>query len=309
MNENSNLTTESNFSNPVPPDKKPKGGLLLAILLGLLTFVVTGLLALVVIILFLPFGINLATILVAGFWGGYIVLQFALFILFALLGDFGTAVISWFINRSKKLASITFVSALIFQIIAIAVVIPATLKKSQETMNAGIAKEKSYTQYATINYVSVDPQEPFKFSYALNGKMTEVTLFKKLVFNIPVTVSQAGSYDVNVQYTSDSSFYANSDSSPNTKQILDIGNHVVKIEFVAGAAPNLGYELPSSVHGRALVQLDYLASKNELLDSMRSDNTVDQKVLQQFMKDEGLDQGASSNPTVNKFVGRKEVQF
>lgn len=303
------MEPEPNFSTPPLPNEKPKGSLIIAILLGLLTFVVTGILAVIIIVVLLPFKINLATLLLFGAWGGYAAIQFGLFILFALLGDFGTAVISWFVSRSKKLASITFVSALVFQIIALAVIIPATLKKSQETMNAGIAKENSYTQYAIIGDVSVDPQEPFKFSYALNGKMAEVSLYKKLIFNIPVFVSQAGAYQVNVQYTSDSSFYANSDSSPNTKQILDIGNHVIKIEFVAGAAPNLGYELPSSIHGKASVQLDYLALKKELLDSLKSDNTVDQKVLQQFMKDEGLDQGVNPNSTVNKFVGRKEVQF
>jgi hypothetical protein len=143
----------------------------------------------------------------------------------------------------------------------------------------------------------------------LNGKLIETTLFKRLVFNIPVSVSHAGAYEVNVQYSSDSSFYANSDSSPSTKQILDAGNHIIKVEFIAGVAPNLGYELPSFVHGRALVQLGYLASKKELLSSLQSDNTVDQKVLKQFMKDEGLDQGVNPDSTVNKFVGKKEVQF
>ncbi len=114
---------------------------------------------------------------------------------------------------------------------------------------------------------------------------------------------------VNIQYSSDSSFYANSDSLPNIKQILDIGNHVIKIEFIAGAAPNLGYEFPNSVHGKALVQLDYLALKTELLNFLKSGDTVDQKALQQFMKNEGLDQSVNSNSTVNKFVGQKEIQF
>lgn len=267
--------------NQVLPDEKPKGNLVIAILLGLLTFIVTGILAVVLMVIFLPFKINIAALLLVGAWGGYAAIQLGLFILFALLGDFGTAVISWFVNRSKKLASITFVSALIFQIIALAVVIPATLKKSQETMNAGIAEEKSYTQYAIIGDITVDPQEPSNFSYALNGKLIETTLFKKLVFNIPVAVSHIGVYKVNVQYTSNSSFYANSNSSPSTKQIFDVGNHVIKIEFIAGVAPNLGYELPSSVHGRVSVQIDYLASTKELLDSLKSDNTVDQKILQQ----------------------------
>ena len=303
------MESRPNFSTKLLPNGKPKGGLMPAILLGLLTFVVTGIFAVIIIVILLPFKINLATLLLFGVWSGHVATQLGLFILFALLGDFGTAIISWLVNRSKKLASITFVSALIFQIIALTVVIPAILKKSQETMSAGITKENSYTQYATIGDVSIDPQEPFRFPYASNGKMTEVPLYKKLIFNIPVSVSQPGVYEVNVQYTSDSSFYANSDSLPNTKQKLDIGNHIIKIEFVAGAAPNLGYELPSSVHGKASVQLDYLTLKKGLIDSLKSGNAVDQKVLQQVMKDENLDSGVNPSSTVNKFVERKEVQF
>lgn len=312
------MIPESNFSTPTLPSEKPKGGLILAILLGLLTFVVTGVISLVIAIPFffldkISESFN-PIVIIAGIFGlrelgGFFAAQFILIAIFALLGDFGTAIISWFINRSKKLASITFVSALVFQIVAIAFVLPATLKKSQETMNAGIEREKSYEQYATIGDVSFEPQEPFKFSYALNGQLTEASLFKKLVFAVPVSVSRAGIYEINVRYSNNSSFYANSNSSPSVRQPLNVGAHVVKIEFIADEAPNLGYESPSSVQGKASIQLDYLASKKELLDSLKSDSTVDQKVLQQFMKDEGLDQGASPDSTVNKFVERKEVQF
>lgn len=312
------MIPESNFPTPALPSEKPKGGLILAIFLGLLTFVVTGVIALVIAIPFLFLGKISESfnpiVIIAGIFGlrelgGFFAAQFILIAVFALLGDFGTAVISWFINRSKKLASITFVSALIFQIIAVAFVLPATLKKSQETMNAGIEREKSYEQYATIGDISVEPQEPFKFSYALNGQLTEAPLFKKLVFTIPLSVLRAGTYDVYVKYSGKSNFYANSNSSPNIRQTLSVGIHLVKIEFVAGEAPNLGYEAPKSVQGKASIEVNYLASKRELLDSLKSDGTVDQKVLQQFMKDEGLDQGVSPDSTVNKFVERKEVQF
>jgi hypothetical protein len=295
--------------NKTLPNEKSKGSLIVAVLLGLLTFVITGILAAIIIIVLLPFKINLAALLLYGAWGGYAAIQFGLFALFILLGDVATAVVSWFVNHSKKLASVTFVSALIFQIVALAIIIPTTLKKSQETMNAGIAQEESYEQYAVIEDVKVEPQEPFKFTYALNGKLTEALLFKKLVFTIPISVSHAGPYEINIQYTSNSNFYANSNSPSTVKQVLNVGTNTVKIEFVAGNAPNLGYELPSSVKGDVIIQLNYLASKKELLDSLKSDSNVDQKVLQQFMKDEGLDQGVSSDSTVNKFVERKEIQF
>ena len=139
------MIPESNFSNPTLPNEKPKGGLILAILLGLLTFVVTGAIALVIAIPFLFLGKISESfnpiVIIAGIFGlrelsGFFAAQFILIAFFALIGDFGTAIISWFINRSKKLATVTFVSALIFQIISIAIVLPATLKKSQETMNS-----------------------------------------------------------------------------------------------------------------------------------------------------------------------------
>jgi len=315
MNENSNLITESNFSNPVPPDKKPKGGLLLAILLGLLTFIVTGVIALVIAIPFFFLGKVSESfnpiVIIAGIFGlrelgGFFAAQFILILFFALLGDFGTAIISWFINRSKKLATVTFFSALIFQIIAVAIVLPATLKKSQETMNAGIEREKSFEQYATIGNVSFETQEPFSESRGINGKLVEVSLFKKLVIVVPISVSRTGIYQVNVQY-SDSEI--GSTPMKDVKQTLNVGDNTIKVEFLSNESREYGYVSPKSVGGTAQIQLSYLASQQELLDSLKSDNTTDPKVLQQFMKDEGLDQGVNSNPTVNKFVGRKEVQF
>lgn len=282
---------------------------MVAVLLGLLTFVVTGVAALIIIIALLPFGINLAAILLYGAWGGFIGAQVGLFILFVLFGDFCTAVISWFVTGSKKLSVVTFVSALIFQAMAITLMVPATMKTTQTFKEATIAAEESYTQYATMGNVSVEAQEPFTFPYYLDGELIEAPLFKKLVFTVPVAVTQAGTYSIYLKYTSNSINYANSKSPSDITQFLDAGEHLVRIEFVAGAAPNLGYEAPSTVQGRAEVTLSYVASKQELMNSSGPKSAFEQKIYQQFLEDERLNQAAPSRATVNKFVERKEVQF
>lgn len=240
-------------------------GLIPAILLGLLTFVVTGLVAFIIVIVLLPFGINLAEILLAGFWGGpgYALAQAGLFILFILLGNFCTALISWFIHRSRKLAAATFVSALAFQGVVFVILVSGAMKQAQMIKEETIAGENAYTQYATMGDVRIEPQEPFNFSYFLDGEPVEVKMFKKLVFNVPVSVTKAGTYMVEVYYSDNGSSYANSKSSPNVTMALDAGDHVIKVEFVAGKAVNLGYEAPASVQGRAVVDLSYLSSTKE----------------------------------------------
>jgi|GEM_PF-2092965 len=222
-------------------------------------------------------------------------------------------------EKNKKRAVLILWVAILFLILGVALFFlgasnirsnfESTALKGAETMNAGIAEEKAYEQYATIGDVNIEPQGSTTFINAVNGKMTEVSLFKKLVFTVPISVSHAGTYEIYVRYNSNSSFYANSDSPSNFRQVLGVGDHIIKLEFVAGEAPNLGYESPKSVQGKVSIELNYLATRKELLDSMKSDNTVGQKVLQQFMKDEGLDQGVNTDSTVNKFVGKKEVQF
>jgi hypothetical protein len=309
------MIPKSNFSNPNLPSEKSKGGLNVAILLGIPTFVITPVIALVISIPFFFLGkisesFNLILI-IAGIFGlqelgGFFAAQCILLAFFALLGDFGAAIISWFINRSKKLAAVTFASALIFQIIAAAVVLSLTLNKSQETMNAGIEREKSFEQYAAIGDVSFEVQESFSESRAINGKLVEVSLFKKLILIVPITVSRAGTYQINAQYK-DSEI--GSTPRKDVIQALDVGANTVRITFLANESREYGYSSPKSTKGTAQIQLSYLASQQELLESLKLDSTADQKVFQQFMKDEGLDKGVNPNSTVNKFVGRKEVQF
>jgi hypothetical protein len=289
--------------------------LLQAIALGLLTFVVTGVIAFVIAIPYFLLGTAAAGLdpitIIAGIFGlrelgGFFAAQFILILLIALLGDFGTAIISWFVNRSGKLAAVTFVSALAFQVIAVAVVVPATMKMSQAIMEAGSEHESAFERYAIIGEVTFELQEPFTDSRGIDSRLVEVSLFKKLILVVPISVSRAGPYNVFARYTDHSEF--GETLVKEVRQTLSAGSNIVRIEFLPHQSRQYGYPSPKSVGGSAEIQLSYLVSRKALLGSLVSDRIIDQKILQQFMKDEGLDKGAKP-AIVNKFVGRKEVQF
>ena len=72
---------------------------------------------------------------------------------------------------------------------------------------------------------------------------------------------------------------------------------------------NYGYWSPGSVCGNAEVQIFYLASKKEAVKNLESGSSVDGKILKRFTEDEGLDKEIKTNPIINKFVGRKVIQF
>lgn len=311
---------DSNFPNQnIPEAQSPKGKLPVAILLGLLTFVVTPVVAIIVAVPFFFLGKISESfnpiVIIAGIFGlrelgGFFAAQFILITFLALLGDFGTAIISWFINRSKKLATITFVSALIFQFVSVAVVLPATIRKSQETIQSGIESEKSYQQFAQIGDVSFDVQEPYSDVEIGNRHPEYGPMYKKLRILIPVSVSQPGTYQVNVRYSFSKGGESGNAPMRDATATLGIGTQTMQVEFLAHEISSYGFWSPASVGGIAEVQLSYLASEKELLDKIGSDSTIDQKILEQFLKDEGLDKReAQTKPTINKFIERKEIHF
>lgn len=299
--------------------RSSKGKLAIAILLGLLTFVVTPVVAIIVTTPFLFLGkisesfnpiIIIASIFGLRELGGFFAAQFILIAFLALFGDLVTAIISWFINRSKKLATITFVSAIVFQCVSVAIVFSVTIKKSHETIQSGIEHEQSYQQYAQIGDASFDVQEPYSDPEIDNRHPEYGPMYKKLRVLIPVSVSQPGTYQVNVRY----SFAKNgeSGSTPMKEMVatLGIGTQAMQIEMLAHEISSYGFWSPASVSGTAEVQLSYLVSEKELLNKIDSDSKVDQKILEQFLKDEGLNQQeAQTKPTISKFIERKEFHF
>ncbi len=171
-----------------------------------------------------------------------------------------------------------------------------------KNIEAGIAREKSYEQYATIGDVSFELQEPFSESRGINGKLVEMSLFKKLILVVPISVSQAGTYKVNVDYSDNEVGYA---LIRNSEQNLNVGINTVKIEFLASESFNNGYSSPQSSKGVARVRLSYLMMRQEFLESL---NASERKKVEQFMINY---EGSNINPNVPvyKFIGRKEIQF
>jgi hypothetical protein len=292
---------------------------LLAVFLGLLTFVVTPLVAIVILLPFLLLGkISEAfnpTIIISKIFelrglGGFLTAQFTIIGVSAFIGDFATAIISWLINHSKKLATISFVSALIFQFVSVAIIFTLTIKDSKETMMAEIRSEKVYQQFAKIGNVGFKVQEPYSDIEIDNLHPEYGLIYKKLQINIPVSVSQAGVYQVHVRYSFSKANKTGGTPMKNTTKNFCVGEHTMQVEFFAREISNYGFWSPASVGGTVDIQLSYLASENELLDKINSDSAIDKNIFDQFLKDEGLKTRlAKAKPTINKFVERKAIQF
>jgi hypothetical protein len=292
---------------------------LLAVFWGLLAFVVTPLVAIVILLPFLLLGkisesfnptIIISKIFELRGLGGFFTAQFTVIGVSALIGAFATAIISWLINHSKKLATITFVSALIFQFVSVAIIFTLTIKDSKETMMAEIRSEKVYQHFAKIGNVGFEVKEPYSDIEIDNLHPEYGLLYKKLQINIPLSVSQAGVYQVHFRYSFSKANKTGGTPMKNTTKSFGVGEHTMQVEFLAHEISNYGFWSPASVGGTVDIQLSYLASENELLDKISSDSAIDKKIFDQFLKDEGLKTRlAKAKPTINKFVERKAIQF
>lgn len=297
----------------------PKERVLFAATLGLFTFVITPLLA---VFLAFPFSFlvkaseNLHPVAIISWLlglqslGGFFAAQAIVGALLNLAGDAATAFLSWFIYRSKKLAVITFASALIFQVVEIAIVLPIRLRKAQSFAKKGIESEKSYEQFAKIGDVSFEVLDPYSDNTIGNSHPEHGPKYKILRIKVPISVSRAGAYQVNARYSFSRAGETGGTPMKAATQTLEIGKDTVTIEFAANEGSGYGYWSPSLVGGSAEIRLSYLASQKELLDRLKLDPAEDRETLKQFMKDEGLNsRKASLNPTIYKFVERKMISF
>ena len=310
---------ESNSPNQNIPEIRSKRQSLLAISLGLLTFIVTPLVTILIVLPFLLFGeiseaFNPTIIItkISGLrgLGGFFAAQFILIGLFALIGNFATAIISWLINHSKKSAILTFLSALTLQFVTVAIILPITIKQSQKTMVAGIEHEKAFRQFAAIGNISYEVQEQYSDREISNLHPEYGPIYKKLKIVVPISVSRTGAYLVTAQYSFSKEVVEGNTPIKKITQTFDTKDHVVIIEFLANeVGGNYGYWSPGSVGGNAEVQIFYLASKKEAVKSLESDASIDENILKRFMEDEGLDKEIKTNQIINKFVGRKVIQF
>jgi len=296
-------------------EKSPRSTLL-AIALGLLTFIITPLVALLFALLISKTGQAFnPLVMIAKFFslqglGGFFIAEIMLISIIALLGNFIVAIISWSISRSKKLAAITFCSALVFQFVSAAVSIPISMRRSGEIARQGIETERSYQQFAKIGNVSYEVKEPGSDIEMGNSHPEYGPKYKKLEIIIPVSVVRAGTYLITAKYGYSSGELRRSTSSKEITQTFSAGDHTVKIEFLANQISGYGYWSPGVVGGKTKLQLYYLASKKELFEKIKANSLMDKQMLEQFIKDEGGEEELNNTElTVNKFVERKEVQF
>jgi len=262
-----NFSVSKNFDHKGEREKNS----LLAIFLGLLTFAVTPFVALFFSLPFLipgliPESYNPIIIInsITGFTEatGYFAAQFIFIGLLALLGDFITGVISLFINnRSKKSAFITFVSAFVFQVLFLAIVIPVTAKVSNKIMETGIEHERAYQKFAKIGKATFKTEGQFTATEVKNPHPEYGPLYKKLQILIPVSVLHKGSYQINVRY----SFPENGNiSTPlkTTTGYFDAGEHTMLVEFLYNEISSYGYWSPDSAKGFANIELSYISTNS-----------------------------------------------
>ncbi len=310
----------TSYSNPISDNRRSKKNLLGAIFLGLLTFVITPLVAFILTIPFffidqIPESFN-PIVIIAGIFGlnelgGFFLAQFIFILLLTLIGNFITAIISWFINGSRKMAAITFFSAFFFQFIVVAFTIPSTMEQSLKTIESGIEAEKSYQQFAEIGDIGYEIQ-PYPASVPIGNTFPEYgPMGEKLQVIVPISVDQEGTYLVTAQYRTSKGRLKSNTPINNTTQYLSAGDNVVRVEFNANeSGGSYGFWSPSYVGGTAQIQLFYLASEKEVLDKITSNQALDKRIIERFLEDEGLDRrAAQTEPTVNKFVGRKIFEF
>jgi hypothetical protein len=194
--------------------------------------------------------------------------------------------------------------------VSVAIIFTVTIKNSRETMTAGIKSEKTYQQFAKIGAVGFEVQEPYSDIEIGNRHPEYGLMYKKLQIIIPVSVSQAGVYQVHVRYSFSKAKNTGSTPMKNTTENFGVGEHTMHVKYLAHEISNYGFWSPASVGGTVEIQLSYLASEKELLDKINSDSAIDKKILDQFLKDKGLKTNvANTTPTINKFVERKVIQF
>ncbi|MBI3440403.1 MAG: hypothetical protein HY052_01120 [Proteobacteria bacterium] len=203
---------------------------------------------------------------------------------------------------------VTFVSALVFQSIYVAISLPRSFRHSEETLNADLEREKSFEQYATIGDVSFDLQEPYSDKRGINGELVELSLFRHLAIIVPISVTHPGVYQIYLQYH-DNTVGGNNEFEKEVTQDLHIGSNMLRIEFPWNESRGFGYASPKIAKGGARIQLSYLASPQELFGNLKPGSSVERNILQKFMKERGFDKGLSSTSHINQFVSQKQVQF
>lgn len=316
----SNTSPQENTVDGAPLVPSRPRGVMFAVALGALGFVVTPLASTVLLLPFVLLSkfnealnpieiVARLTRLEDSGLGGFFLVVMILVVGMVLVGSALTVFLCRRAVHSRKLAVITFISALGLQLAVGAVVFIFTMQRAQSTMQEGIEQERAYQQYARIGEIVYSAHEPYTDWQAVNGQMVQTSLYRRLVISIPVSVAQAGTYQAGIRYSGDAAGTVNlATTRKQVVQELGVGAQVMTAEFQFAESGGYGYLTPKT----AQVELYYLASKEEILGQMRSGsaNTREREIVEQFVKEQGLeDSGLDGESTFRKFVERKEVQF
>src|SRR3989338_4481956 len=288
--------------------QQPKEKIGKAVLFGLLSVIVTPILAWV---LFPFIGSGEISILgiISGIGAGPLLAPFF------LISVVVTGLVAQIVLKSKRLTLITFCSACVIQIALFAWLAYIGLKVINFNAHTATASatdsnnpdtvvcqgECIYTQYVKIGVPSVAFKEPFDFSYAINGKMDTAQVYKRAEVNIPLTVQHNGNYEIIADY---------GDSSQTKNEHLETGERVLRFEFVHGNYDKYGWLDKEKDILR--IRLSYLATNDELIAQMNQETAeqnpamqeLARKAQEQFFKD-----FKNLPATVRKFVTDKEIKL
>lgn len=309
--------------------QQSKKKILKSVFFGLLSVIITPILAWII----LPF-IQSGELSILGVLSGIGAGPFlAPFFLIAILGAFAlsgqplylalilplllisvvvTGLIAWFILKSKRLAIITFYSAVVIQIalfswlayIGLKVIPPTKQLGATTTNNPDVVAcqgECVYTQYAKIGVPSVAFKEQFDFSYAINGQMDTARVYKKAEVQIPLTIQRNGNYEIIADYGY---------SSQTKNEYLEIGERILSFEFVHGNYDKYGWSDKEKDILR--IRMSYLATKEELITQMNQENAEQNPAMQALTRraqEAFFNDNKNLSTTVRKFVVDKEIEL
>jgi hypothetical protein len=230
----------------------------------------------------------------------------------ALLGDLAAASISWFLNRSMRSALITFMSACLVQLGMFTFAVPLLLEhSSEEGRRAGEVLQKfdsSFEEVATIGNAAFELQSRYGKT-AYNPHPEYGPMYRNLEFRIPVFVSRAGTYRIEITYGYSKDGFEGHSKAKEITSRFDPGGHLVTALFAPWDAGTYGYWSPRKTAGKCQIQVFYLASRREVDEMLKTDPRISKGWLEGFHRAARDTDENSPEPSLPKFVARSETSF
>lgn len=284
-----------------------------AILLGLLSFAFAPLVAATILSPFLlsildakNFNVIVVIAKIFGFrdLGGFFASEVALILLLILTANLLAALVSWRLLRSKKLAALTFIAALVMHLGAALTFSLWITGDSKTRALESIAKEERYKEYGSIGNISVELKEPYFHSMSGEGQERLLSGYRKLIFFADVIVRVPGKYEVHVKLDTGHGTYSNFNKN---ELELPAGLSTVDLELEINDVYAADYTVDGVRQSKAQLSLFYLESLQKIDSEYRPQNRFEAAMYRQFLKDEGLDKGIDPEKRVAKPVADKAI--